>query len=155
MSGHALLPTKPLRELVKLNQMVVQFRRRMQVLTMAVTAPWVVGVVVNSRPRINNNIMTVVRMLKLTSTNRWLPPKPFEYGLKFNSIQVIAHGDSPGTFAPPRSHAPRLGMGLGRTGPGVTIQNGDLHQRKPGGRIRLSGINQIKLTTLLENCNRQ
>jgi hypothetical protein len=99
MSGNALLPTKPLREFVKLNQMVVQFRRRMQVLTMAIATPWVVSVVVNSRPWINNNMMTtVVRMLKLTSTNNWLPPKTLEYGLKFNSIQVIAHGDSPGTF---------------------------------------------------------
>jgi predicted NBD/HSP70 family sugar kinase len=43
-----------------------------------------------------------------------------------------------------------------RAGAGATIQNGDLHQIRGSraGGIPLSGINQIKLTTLLKNFNR-
>lgn len=92
---------------MKLREMIVQFRRRMQILTMAVASLWVFRIVVNCRSRINSDVMiAMVLMRKVALADDWPPPKTFENGLKLNSIQISAHRDSPGSDAPIRVHEP-------------------------------------------------
>src|ERR1700722_9566873 len=87
--------------------MVVQFRRRMQILTMPVASKRVFRIVVNRRAWINSDVVAfIVWMRKVALADDWLPPKTFENGLKLNSIQMTAHKGLPGSYASIRAHEP-------------------------------------------------